>query len=265
MRLRIFSSLVLAPPLLAAVWFGYPYFHLAVIICGFLALLEWLRVASDGQHSRADYIPPVIFAAALTAFQLGFNNYAALAFVAGLILIPVLSRRNSGLSGGWPSLGYVYIFLACLSLFSIRNNPDIGRDIIFWLLAIVWSADIGGYVFGRLIGGAKLAPKISPNKTWAGTIGGIIAASTVSALFSGTLSGKHDIVLLALAGATIGVVAQFGDLFESMFKRRFSVKDTGSLIPGHGGMLDRIDSILLSAPIVWFGAVYIHGGQLPWK
>ncbi len=219
MLLRLISIAVLAPPFLAAVWFGSPYFEIVVIVGGLIAIYEWWGVASAGE------------------------------------------RRN----WSWIVLGLIYIPLACISLAALRALPEIGRDIILWLFLVVWAADIGGFVFGRLIGGPKLAPKISPGKTWAGTLGGFLAAVAVSGLFSKTLGANHGILLWAVAGLAIGIVAQIGDLFESYFKRKFDVKDSGAIIPGHGGILDRIDSILLAAPCVWAGTALFHGDAFPWK
>jgi len=219
MFLRLISIAVLAPPFLAAVWFGAPYFEIVVIAGGLIAVYEWWGVASSGK-----------------------------------------SRNWS-----WVGLGLIYILLACISLAALRTLPDIGRDLILWLFLVVWAADIGGYVFGRLIGGPKLAPKISPGKTWAGALGGFLAAVVVSVLFSKTLVYGHGILLPAIAGLTVGIVAQIGDLFESYFKRKFDVKDSGKIIPGHGGILDRIDGILLVAPCVWAGAALFHGDAFPWK
>jgi phosphatidate cytidylyltransferase len=219
MLLRLISIAVLAPPFLAAVWFGSPYFEIVLIVGSLIAMYEWWGVASAGETR----------------------------------------------SWPWCGFGLIYIIIACVSLAALRALPEIGRDLILWLFLVVWAADIGGYVFGRLIGGPKLAPNISPGKTWAGTMGGFLAATAISGLFSKTLGGNHGMLFLAVAGLAIGFVAQIGDLFESYFKRKFDVKDSGAIIPGHGGILDRIDSILLVAPCVWAGTALFHGSALPWK
>jgi phosphatidate cytidylyltransferase len=138
----------------------------------------------------------------------------------------------------WLIIGLFYISLPCLALLSLRANPTFGKEILFWLLSIVWAADTGAYIFGRLIGGLKLAPVISPNKTWAGFIGGIILASIFGSLIALLLMLEASITMLALS-AFIGALSQIGDLVESWFKRYFEVKDTGNIIPGHGGLLDR--------------------------
>ena len=127
---------------------------------------------------------------------------------------------------------------------------------VLWLLLSVWSCDIGAFISGRSIGGPKLAPRISPNKTWAGLLGGILAAVVASVLLA-LISGSGSIVLFAIHGALLALISQCGDLAESSLKRRFDVKDSGNLIPGHGGILDRVDGVLFAAPaLVLFFVVH---------
>ena len=116
---------------------------------------------------------------------------------------------------------------------------------------MVWAADIGAYLFGRTIGGKKLLPTISPGKTWSGTAGGLAAAIITSIAFSEIFSPNQSILIMIFLGAAICVASQMGDLLESYFKRVNKVKDSGRLIPGHGGVLDRVDGVLLAAPVAW--------------
>ena len=122
---------------------------------------------------------------------------------------------------------------------------------MIWLVLAVWFTDTGGYFFGRAIGGAKLAPRISPNKTWAGLGGGVLLASIWSGFWL-TAGGQHSLALTVAVGAGVAVLAQIGDLSVSAIKRRYGVKDASGLIPGHGGLLDRLDGMLLTAPVVAF-------------
>ena len=133
---------------------------------------------------------------------------------------------------------------------------------IFWLLGAVWATDIGAYVTGRLLGGPKLAPRISPNKTWAGLLGGVVCAASWGAAW-GALAGAGMAGAIVISAIT-AVVAQAGDLGVSAVKRRFGVKDASRLIPGHGGMLDRVDGFLLTAPAIAGLAVITVRGGLPW-
>ncbi len=156
----------------------------------------------------------------------------------------------------WQISGVIYILVPCLSLLWISeqeyilNNTIVfsGINTIISIFVLVWANDIGGYVFGRLLGGPKLCPKISPNKTWAGFFGGITCAVAISGMVSENL---------AIAGI-IAIIASIGDLLESWIKRSCKAKDSGSLIPGHGGLLDRIDGILLVSVVVAAAGLYLQ-------
>jgi phosphatidate cytidylyltransferase len=166
---------------------------------------------------------------------------------------------------GWPVFGVLYIAISCWCLVWLRANPDHGRGLAILLFAVVWSTDIGAYLVGRTLGGPKLAPRISPNKTWSGAIGGLICAAIaayVAALWGGLAYAGATVLAI---GAVLSVFSQIGDLGESWWKRRFAVKDSGNLIPGHGGILDRIDGVLLASPVA--AAAYWAGQMagLPWK
>jgi phosphatidate cytidylyltransferase len=149
----------------------------------------------------------------------------------------------------------LYVLVPCLILVWLRNNGPHGLYFIVWFFVVIWSTDIGAYLFGKSIGGAKLAPKISPNKTWAGFFGGISSAVIVSFLLYYFLYPMAGLFLFFLGCVIISIVGQIGDLFESWCKRRLGVKDSGKLIPGHGGILDRVDSLLLSTPIAGVVAI----------
>jgi phosphatidate cytidylyltransferase len=136
-----------------------------------------------------------------------------------------------------------------VALIWLRNDAPAGRDLMLWLVVLVWAVDIGAYVAGRLIGGPRLAPGVSPNKTWAGLAGGVGLAAATSAGFAGA-NGHSHLLSPAALGALLGCTAQAGDLAESWVKRRFGVKDTSGLIPGHGGLLDRVDGLLIVALVV---------------
>ena len=155
----------------------------------------------------------------------------------------------------------LYLGLPCLALVSLRQHPESGLEYVLALFVIVWANDIGGYVFGRMIGGARLAPKISPNKTWAGVVGGLgFAVSPQPPQWRWSADGV-PVVLAALLALIIGAAAQAGDLFESWIKRRFEVKDSGRLIPGHGGVLDRVDGLLAAAPLAAILTVAARAGN----
>jgi phosphatidate cytidylyltransferase len=156
----------------------------------------------------------------------------------------------------------LYSIAAVLALLWLRHQPAHGRETILWIVACVWATDIGAYFIGSYAGGARLAPSTSPNKTWSGLVGGASASAVVSALF-GLAIGAGETLTLALTGVGIALVAQAGDLLESAQKRRAGVKDSGRLIPGHGGILDRIDGLI--AALVFIALIRLAtGGEWPW-
>jgi len=156
----------------------------------------------------------------------------------------------------------VYSIAAVLALLWLRHQPSFGRATILWIVLCVWATDIGAYFLGSLAGGAKLAPSISPSKTWAGLVGGMCFSAVTSAA-CGLAVNAGDTPVLAIVGVAIAVIAQGGDLFESAAKRRAGVKDSGRLIPGHGGLLDRIDG-LIAALVAVATLRLIIGGEWPW-
>lgn len=161
------------------------------------------------------------------------------------------------------AFGLPYITLPAAALVWLRSDPVAGFETILWLLCMVWATDIGAYAAGRTIGGPKLAPRFSPKKTWAGLVGGVISAAVVGAAFASWL-GLSLIGFASLSGV-LAVVAQAGDIFESAVKRRFDVKDSSNLIPGHGGVLDRVDGVLPVAVVVAAVALIQGGGILTWR
>jgi phosphatidate cytidylyltransferase len=138
-----------------------------------------------------------------------------------------------------------------------------GRETIFWLLAVVWGTDIGAYAFGRAIGGPKLAPSISPKKTWAGAIGGLVSGVLAGVCFMFAMNLPLTPAMLATA-VVAAIAAEAGDLLESALKRWYDVKDSGTLIPGHGGVMDRFDGLWAAAPVAALVCVIFQGGVDKW-
>ena len=204
----------------------------------------------------------VVAPVALAAVYFGSPFFEILVAFAALILAFEWNRLCKG-RVAWLVAGLIYIAVPCWALLDLRADPAHGQETLLWLFAVVWAADTGAYAFGRLIGGARLAPVISPNKTWSGLIGGIGmagAAGGVTALILGTPG------LFNLAGwsAAIGAVSQAGDLGESWVKRHFGVKDTGAILPGHGGLFDRVDGLLAAAVAVALIEASAKGSILTW-
>lgn len=153
----------------------------------------------------------------------------------------------------WEIGGAIYITFPCISLLILRDMEH-GLLIVLWLMLVVWATDIGAFAAGKTIGGPKLLPMISPNKTWAGLAGGIASAAFTSFIIAQWLGTIH-IKEFTIIGGFLAVIAQAGDFFESWVKRYFGVKDSGTTIPGHGGLLDRADGIITVAPVVLFIAL----------
>jgi phosphatidate cytidylyltransferase len=247
LSLRIVSSLVLGPLILAAVYVGSWEFAVIVALLALLGTDEWLRLVS--QRRLADWARGLagfgIVAVAVAAVWAGPVAGLVLLVVATLLLDATVNFYL-GSPGRMPALGMPYLGLTVVALLALRH---IGWQPVIWLLVVVWATDIGGYIFGRWIGGPKLAPRLSPKKTWAGLAGGTALAALVGAIATALFDHHGSSLVAALIGAVVAVIAQAGDLAESAVKRHYGVKDSGTLIPGHGGVLDRIDGLLAAAPV----------------
>jgi phosphatidate cytidylyltransferase len=162
----------------------------------------------------------------------------------------------------WYALGLVYVFVPCVALIWLRAHPTVGLQQIFWIVALVIAADTGAYAAGRSIGGPKLAPRISPNKTWAGLGGAVVSAAVVGVITAVLMD--LPVVILTVVSGLLGIVAQIGDLAESAFKRHFGVKDASNIIPGHGGALDRVDGLIAVAAAVAGINLLIGSSVLTW-
>ncbi len=201
---------------------------------------------------------------ALACVWLG--GLAFIAIVAGATIGLVVEWLGLCRRSGWASLrpaGLAYIVVAGAALLWLRQDPIAGRADVLFLLLVVWAGDIGAYLIGRWLGGPRLAPRISPGKTWSGAAGGLLAAIAAGLLVAHVLSAATwRAVLIA---AFLGIVAQAGDLLESFVKRCLEVKDSGQLIPGHGGLLDRLDGVLAAAPVAALLAFALGRGVVLWQ
>lgn len=224
-----------------ALWAGGLGFWLVIAAVSLLMMAEWagLSGASPREKRLAQYalvVPLAIMAPGLAAGP----GFLALGLVIGAAFFIAAVTRKGQLAAG-----VVYSGLPVLALMALREHPSHGLLYTFWAMALVWVCDTGAYFAGRAIGGPKLAPLISPNKTWAGLVGGVACAGLFAALL---VVGFGLPVVLALATPILAILAQLGDLFESHLKRCAGVKDSGNLLPGHGGILDRLDGLVAVAP-----------------
>jgi phosphatidate cytidylyltransferase len=207
---------------------------------------------------------------ALACLWLGGWPWAALLAAAAIGLGSewlLLCRRGAASLAAWVC-GVPYVGLAVAALAWLRADAAAGRANVLFLVLIVWASDIGAYLVGRLAGGPRLAPSISPGKTWSGALGGLAAAVAVGWLAGAAFSrGPAEAPGAAALGvaALLGVAAQAGDLLESWIKRQFGVKDSGHLIPGHGGLFDRLDGVLAAAPLAAALALALGRGVVLWR
>jgi phosphatidate cytidylyltransferase len=235
-------AVVLAFVVIAAIYGGTPYLAVVVAVAAFAAAREWHRIVGGGVAGPELAPTTLAIWLMLIAFLLwphGIAPYVVLLCGTFLVLALSMTRRSRPL---WRAGCVLYLGIPSLAILALRDTPPHGAWLIGALFAVVWATDTGALVVGNLVGGPKLAPVLSPNKTWSGTIGGIVAAAIAESVFIAIIGGHAGAA--ALFGAALAVFAHVGDLFESWVKRRFHTKDSGGLIPGHGGVLDRIDSTL---------------------
>ena len=208
----------------------------------------------------------VLAPVALACVWFGGAVFAALIGLAAVLCIVEWVRlcRPAGASALMLG-GTAWILLAGAALLWVRGDPSVGRVNLLFLLSLVWASDIGAYLVGRLIGGPKLAPRISPGKTWSGAVGGVVASVLVGLAAVAWLPTQAGPGWIAAITVLFCVIGQLGDLAESWAKRHFGVKDSGTLIPGHGGLLDRLDALLAVAPFAALLALGLGRGVLFWK
>ncbi len=257
---RILSALVLLPVAVAVVLLGGWPLTVLVAAAGALMIIEWDRLCGDRRFGALGVVQTAVVLVAIVATPTAGAVWGLVALIAGAALAAAMAPM-SGRSPSWPGIGVLYVGLPCIAILWLREIPDAGRDILLWLLALVWATDIGAFVVGRSIGGPRLAPRVSPGKTWSGLAGGIVSGAGVGAA-AAIASGTGSALGLAAISAVLAVVAQIGDLAESAVKRRFGVKDSGRIIPGHGGVLDRLDGVLAVAPAVAL-VLWVQQGGMP--
>ena len=262
LKSRVASALLLAPLVLAVLYVGYPAFDLLVAAAVAVMAWEWARLCSRGRFGLSGFVFTATVVAAVGVAAIGLHGTAILLLPGGALLVGALVAMRSGRTALWTAAGVLAVGITGIALVWLRAAPD-GLAIALWFLVAVWTTDIAAFFVGRAIGGPRLAPSISPNKTRAGLAGGVAGAAIWSALWAlWTDAGQAG--TLALVGAGTAVLAQLGDLGESLVKRRFGAKDAGTLIPGHGGLLDRVDGIMGAAPIVALSIALAEGDMSRW-
>jgi phosphatidate cytidylyltransferase len=253
---RLVSGLVLAVVAGLCIFTGTTPFAVLVVLAAMLLGWEWGRLV----HGRdAEVVVAVIVVTAGGAgvlAALGLVGLGLLALAIGAILAIVLSLGNNGVFSG---LGVLYAGLPAIAMIWLRSDYSRGLMAIVFLIVVIVTSDTAAFLCGRLLGGPRLWPRVSPNKTWAGLIGALLASTLIGALFWFLVRDAAPLRLAAVAGG-LAFVAQAGDLAESALKRRFGAKDSSSLIPGHGGVMDRVDGLVAAASVagLFSMAVNVH-------
>jgi phosphatidate cytidylyltransferase len=251
--IRVLSATILIPSVLLAVWLGgWAYLTLISVAVAVLAI-EWGTMTAPKAPVR---VSAAVCFAVLAGLFLAHRDHMWLAWGGMLLggLAAALVARGVAERPANAAFGVVYLGIACVCLIWLRAMPQ-GRYWTIMLFAITWSADIAAYAVGNVLKGPKLWPRFSPNKTWSGFVGGLAASMATGAMMASLPMFTLNLAAAAVVGLLGGLATMAGDLWESMLKRRFGVKDSGDLIPGHGGLLDRVDGLL-------FAVVVIAGARL---
>jgi phosphatidate cytidylyltransferase len=266
---RAVSAAVLIPAVLAAVWFGGGPFLLMIAIAIGLMSIEWGKMSAPEAPAEVAVAICVAALAAVFAAYTGWYRSAWGLMIGGAFIAATASRGRADRAMD-AAYGVIYIAPACIALVWLRNvskepfawTPGVGVSWTLVTIAVTWAADIGAYAAGNRFKGPKLWPRISPNKTWSGFIGGLVVSSLVAVMVNRLVTTGIDDIAAALLGLLAGLATMAGDLWESILKRRFGVKDSGDLIPGHGGLLDRVDGLMFALIVVGLARLaqlHLHG------
>ena len=264
LAMRVMAALVLAPLAIAAAWFG-GWFWIGLATITVVGLFgEWFLII--GNLSRPALLWGFL-ALAAAGVCLAINNFeiANLCIALGLFAMFLFSAPAKR---SWSAIGLGYTAAALFACVLVRRDPSYGFKALIFVFLVVWITDILGYFVGRGVGGPKLWVRVSPKKTWSGAIGGVAGSMVFAAAFAAAGYGK--LAPMLLLGTVISVISQLGDLFESALKRQFGVKDSSQIIPGHGGLLDRLDGFMaaiVAAAVIGYvrsGTDGIGQGLLVW-
>lgn len=243
LRERVVSGVVMVLVALAMAYTGPIAFAFLIVAVALVMSWEWGHLVRATSADAAFAVHGTAVIAAIGLATGGLPVLALVAIVAGTVaMLAASNAKRPALS----AIGVPYVGLPAVALVWLRHDESNGFAAVIFLFLIVWTTDTMAFVFGRTIGGAKLCPSISPNKTWAGFLGGVVSSAILAGAFAGLISGASSL-RLGMIGFALGVIAQMGDLAESAFKRTLGVKDASHLIPGHGGVMDRMDGVVTVA------------------
>ena len=241
--LRVASAVAMAAVTLSATWLGAWVFAGLAGVVAVLVAWEWGRLVRGAAIDLVLVSTSVAIVVAVALTQMGWPRPALLVLAAGAIVAALLAWGDRPF---WAAMGAVYAGAPAVALVWLRSGEPHGLAVILMVLVVVWTTDTGAFIAGRSIGGPKLWVAVSPNKTWSGLAGGVLAAGVVAWTFAHVV-GSAEPLRVGLVGMILAVISQAGDLFESAMKRNHGVKDTSGLIPGHGGVMDRVDGLVVAA------------------
>ncbi|RWK56921.1 phosphatidate cytidylyltransferase [Mesorhizobium sp.] len=273
LQLRVVSAVVLAVVTLGLTWLGGLPFRLLCAAMTILIFYEWTRMCRPVAATGLGLLPEALLLVFVGALVAGLPASWLLLLVAVMVVVTVVAasmgqpstdQPSMHQAGQWDASGLAYAAIAGLSLALLRDGDRPGLVAILFLFAVVWATDIAAYFVGRAVGGPKLAPSISPGKTQSGALGGAVGG-VVAGLLLAAAAGAGNLAVLGVVALVLSIVSQAGDLFESWVKRRHNRKDSGTLIPGHGGVMDRVDGLVAAAfalyVIGWISATADHPAQ----
>jgi phosphatidate cytidylyltransferase len=260
LELRVLSAVALAPFPIAAILFGSPWLPLLTAAAAGVMAWEWGRLCRRGHFGQTGIVLVGVVLAAVAGAALASPRFALGIALLGAGVVFLAARQKGDLEPQWTAFGALWVALPSICLLWLARDGLTGRATLLWVFGVVWATDIGAYAIGRTLGGPRLAPRWSPRKTWAGLAGGIVCAALTGWATAAFLQIAPALPLV-LVSAGLAIIGQFGDLAESVAKRRFGVKDSSGLIPGHGGLLDRLDGLLVVIPVV--ALLTLIGGRSP--
>jgi phosphatidate cytidylyltransferase len=260
---RVGSAVILAPLALACLWLGKGPWAILIALGAGGCAAEWAGMCRARPREWPVLLLPLGMALVPIAALVVGAAWALILPACLTVIVWALFGRDG--RAAWLAAGFVYLAPAAVAMVRLRHIHLVGRWDMLFLVLIIWASDIGAYLVGRLVGGPKLAPAISPGKTWSGAAGGLVAAGAVGIAVAAWAGGRLPLPHCVAIAVILGAASQIGDLLESWFKRHFGVKDSGRSIPGHGGLLDRLDGMLTAAPAAALLAAAIGGGVLLWQ
>jgi len=258
LKKRIITALCVIPLLIAAIWFGTPWFTVFVAIWGLLAVFEFYKIVAVSKVPPLAYLGLIWTLLFILSPHCGYDFLMPLLLTSGVILslicLLLLPQKEKAFTGwAWTMTGILYVGWLLSYLVALRGF-DAGRDWVFLALFTTFGSDTAAFFVGKALGRHHLAPSISPGKTWEGAIAGVLGAIIVSLIFTVFMPLSYGQAIFL--GLLVSIFGQLGDLVESLFKRNMGVKDSGKLIPGHGGFLDRIDSVVFAGVVVYYYVIW---------